>query len=401
MEAAFLTALPVIRKIEEAGFEAYFVGGAVRDHFLNRSIHDVDIATSATPLEIKAIFKATVDIGIEHGTVLVLMNNSSFEVTTFRTESDYIDFRHPQTVTFVRSLTEDLKRRDFTMNAIAMDRHFRIIDPFEGKKALENQIIETVGAASERFTEDALRLMRAIRFVSQLGFNLEVHTEKELSLHGHLLKQIAVERIYAEMTKMLDGDFKTLGFQLILKTELYKYLPAIFSEKEIVQSLITLKIEPLRELEMWILGLFLHTSTLPANDLKIWKLPKQKIKFILRALQWLKWRMENNWTNEQYYFAGKDSVIVVERIYATIHHQSLHDIAEQVEEQFGKLPIMSRQDLQVSGNDLLQWMKKPAGPWVKKVLEAVEKAILNEQLPNEKSEIRRWVDTCQLLLEKK
>src|SRR5690606_39684214 len=113
----FLAAIPVLEKIEKAGFEAYFVGGAVRDYLLNREIHDVDIATSATPLEIKNIFSSTVDVGIEHGTILVLYNGQGFEVTTFRSESNYVDYRRPGTVTFIRSLEEDLKRRDFTINA--------------------------------------------------------------------------------------------------------------------------------------------------------------------------------------------------------------------------------------------------------------------------------------------
>ncbi|MFL6560850.1 MAG: CCA tRNA nucleotidyltransferase, partial [Bacillus sp. (in: firmicutes)] len=123
----FLAASPVLKKLEDAGFEAYFVGGSVRDFLLKREINDVDIATSATPDEVKRIFPKTVDIGIEHGTVLVLVNNGGYEITTFRTESDYRDYRRPKEVTFIRNLKEDLQRRDFTMNAIAMDRNRKLI----------------------------------------------------------------------------------------------------------------------------------------------------------------------------------------------------------------------------------------------------------------------------------
>ncbi|MDF2859422.1 MAG: tRNA nucleotidyltransferase, partial [Neobacillus sp.] len=122
MKEPFLAAVPVLQKLEDAGFEAYFVGGSVRDLLLDKGIHDVDIATAATPEEVKRVFSKTVDVGIEHGTVLVLFQNESYEITTFRTEAEYQDYRRPKEVTFIRNLTEDLQRRDFTMNAIAMDK---------------------------------------------------------------------------------------------------------------------------------------------------------------------------------------------------------------------------------------------------------------------------------------
>src|SRR5699024_8203458 len=133
MDRLFIEAIPLIEKIEESGYEAYFVGGSVRDSILNRTINDIDIATQATPEEIKAIFDVTFDVGIEHGTVLVRFNHQNFEVTTYRTESAYIDYRRPSSVQFIRSLYDDLQRRDFTMNAIAMDKLGNIIDPFKGK----------------------------------------------------------------------------------------------------------------------------------------------------------------------------------------------------------------------------------------------------------------------------
>lgn len=136
MKEPFLSAVPLLTEIEHAGYEAYFVGGAVRDLLLDREIADVDIATSATPEEIKAIFPKTIDVGIEHGTIVVLFKGRTFEVTTFRAESEYEDYRRPSGVQFIRSLEEDLKRRDFTMNAIAMDKSGQLFDPFHGKQAI-------------------------------------------------------------------------------------------------------------------------------------------------------------------------------------------------------------------------------------------------------------------------
>lgn len=164
MNDVFLKALPVLQKLTTAGFEAYFVGGSVRDYLLNRTISDVDIATSAFPEEVKEIFQSTYDTGIAHGTVTVRENNEFYEVTTFRTEGTYEDFRRPSEVKFIRSLEEDLQRRDFTMNAIAMDEHFALHDPFSGQEAVKNKAIKAVGKASERFHEDALRMMRESAF---------------------------------------------------------------------------------------------------------------------------------------------------------------------------------------------------------------------------------------------
>lgn len=176
MKPIFQRAIPIIEKLEEAGYEAYFVGGAVRDLLIGREIADVDIATSATPIEMKAIFSKTVDVGIEHGTILILLKGEAYEVTTYRAESTYSDFRRPDEVRFIRHLKEDLQRRDFTMNSIAMDKNGELIDPFAGREAIKNREIKTVGSSEERFNEDALRMMRALRFKSQLGFLLEEGT---------------------------------------------------------------------------------------------------------------------------------------------------------------------------------------------------------------------------------
>ena len=168
----FTVALPLLQQIRAAGFEAYFVGGSVRDTILGLPIHDVDIATSAYPAEIKAIFERTVDTGIEHGTVMVLDHGEGYEITTFRTESGYQDFRRPDKVEFVRSLKEDLKRRDLTINALALAPDGTVIDMFSGLDDLKNKTIRAVGDPTERFFEDALRMMRTVRFASQLDLKV-------------------------------------------------------------------------------------------------------------------------------------------------------------------------------------------------------------------------------------
>ena len=170
----------ILKKLRDSGYEAFAVGGCVRDTILNRIPGDWDITTSAKPEEVKAVFRRTVDTGIQHGTVTVMMGKEGYEVTTFRIDGDYTDGRHPDSVTFTPDLIEDLKRRDFTINAMAYNRERGLVDAFGGRKDLEDGVIRCVGAAEERFTEDALRILRAIRFSAQLGFEIEEHTENAI-----------------------------------------------------------------------------------------------------------------------------------------------------------------------------------------------------------------------------
>ena len=172
----------IINILEKAGYEAYAVGGCVRDALLGRTPNDWDITTSAKPEQVKALFHRTVDTGIAHGTVTVLLEKEGFEVTTYRVDGEYEDGRHPKEVTFTACLEEDLKRRDFTINAMAYNPRKGLVDLFEGQKDLENKVIRCVGDPLERFTEDALRIMRAVRFSAQLGFSLEEETRKALSV---------------------------------------------------------------------------------------------------------------------------------------------------------------------------------------------------------------------------
>ncbi len=163
----------ILHTLEEAGYEAYVVGGCVRDSILGRSPDDWDITTSAKPEEVKALFRRTVDTGLIHGTVTVMLDKEGFEVTTYRVDGEYEDGRHPKEVSFTASLEEDLKRRDFTINAMAYNPKRGLVDLFGGVQDMENRIIRCVGNPLERFTEDALRILRAVRFSAQLGFSIE------------------------------------------------------------------------------------------------------------------------------------------------------------------------------------------------------------------------------------
>ena len=193
----------IINTIIQAGYEAYAVGGCIRDSVLGRVPDDWDITTSATPYQVKALFKRTIDTGIQHGTVTVMLDKEGFEVTTYRIDGEYEDARHPKEVIFTGNLTEDLKRRDFTINAMAYNEEAGLVDVFEGMKDIERKVIRCVGNPRERFTEDALRMMRAVRFSAQLGYSIEEETLAAIRELSPNLIHISAERIQTELVKLV------------------------------------------------------------------------------------------------------------------------------------------------------------------------------------------------------
>lgn len=193
----------IINTLMEAGYEAYAVGGCIRDSVLGREPGDWDITTSANPIQVKGLFKKTIDTGIQHGTVTVMVSGEGFEVTTYRIDGEYEDGRHPREVVFTASLLEDLKRRDFTINAMAYNEKEGLVDAFQGMADLERKVIRCVGNPEERFEEDALRMMRAVRFAAQLGFEIEADTRTAITKLAENLSKISAERIQVELVKLL------------------------------------------------------------------------------------------------------------------------------------------------------------------------------------------------------
>jgi len=204
-ESSWQAGMRLAAELEAAGHEAYLVGGCVRDRLLGRELHDIDIATSALPEQVMALFPKVVPTGLKHGTVTVVRDGEHFEVTTFRHESAYSDARHPDEVVFVRDLREDLARRDFTINAMAAGTDGRTVDPFGGLDDLRRGLVRCVGEAEERFGEDALRMLRGIRFAAEFGFELESATWSGLLARKEKLRHVAMERVGAELDKMAAG----------------------------------------------------------------------------------------------------------------------------------------------------------------------------------------------------
>ncbi|MCG8500863.1 MAG: CCA tRNA nucleotidyltransferase [Firmicutes bacterium] len=197
----------ILDTLNQNGYEAYVVGGCVRDCLLGKRPNDWDIATSAMPQQVKALFPRTYDTGIKHGTVTVIINAKSFEITTYRLDGKYQDHRRPSEIQFTQNIVKDLKRRDFTMNAIAYHPYKGLADPFDGRKDIKAKLIKCVGLAGERFREDALRMLRAVRFSSQLNFAIEQNTLQAICENGKLITKVSQERIREELNKVLLSEY--------------------------------------------------------------------------------------------------------------------------------------------------------------------------------------------------
>ena len=245
LPSEFQKALPILEKIKAAGFEAYFVGGSVRDALLNRPIHDVDIASSSYPEETKQIFERTVDIGIEHGTVLVLENGGEYEVTTFRTEDVYVDYRRPSSVSFVRSLEEDLKRRDFTVNAFALNENAEIIDKFDGLADLDNRVLRLLVRLRNALTRMPFVSCEAT-FCREFRLDIEEKTFQAMTSHAPLLEKISIERSFIEFDKLLLAPHWKKGIKALLATKAYQYLPDFQETAEEWQSFVADYVEDFR-----------------------------------------------------------------------------------------------------------------------------------------------------------
>ena len=390
-EPLFLEALPVMQQLVDAGYEAYFVGGSVRDMLLHKPISDVDIATSATPQEVKEIFSHTVDVGIEHGTVMVIHHKEGYEVTTFRTEEGYEDFRHPDKVTFVRSLEEDLKRRDFTINALAIGIDDQLMDFFDGIGDLERQCLRCVGDAKERFNEDALRMFRAVRFVGQLGFQIEEKTKNAISLLKMNLSKVAVERMKVEFEKMIQSSFRKEALQLFVETGLYQACPLFDGKDEILLKLAEFPLKEMSVLQAWIL--FIDELNLSDKEvthlLKSWKSSNEQIRNVLVGYKTYRARKEEEWN---FFFAYACPYEVACEVEALLIAQDKSTSMKGLDATYHSLPIRSMNDIHLNGHDIIRILKlDKKGPIIGQVLKTVEKMILEQSISNDAEVLETYV----------
>lgn len=384
-------AVPVLERINQAGFEVYFVGGCVRDTLLQRPLHDVDLATSAYPQEIKQIFPQTIDTGIEHGTVTVIYQKKAYEITTFRTESGYQDYRRPDKVEFVRSLKEDLKRRDFTINALAMNAQGEIIDLFAGMADLQQRQIRAVGVAADRFHEDALRMLRAVRFQAQLNFTIEKQTLAGIKTNAALLSHIATERIREEFIKLMEGSNRQAGLISLYQTQLYRFCPglATYDFPKILQFAAG---QITDEATVWsflaYLGNLKRAQVRPF--LRQWKVANNNIKLAQAAIELLNNYQGSNW---QLYIAGQAATAIAAQVLRLTCQQEL---AEQLIEQYQDLPLKSPQQLAINGQQIMQVLNLSPGPQIGQYLKQIQQAIVAGKLVNDYQTIVNYLKNNNL-----
>ncbi|HDW7963501.1 TPA: CCA tRNA nucleotidyltransferase [Staphylococcus aureus] len=393
-KSLFEQARPILEQIQDNGFEAYYVGGSVRDYVMGRNIHDIDITTSATPDEIESIFSHTIPVGKEHGTINVVFNDENYEVTTFRAEEDYVDHRRPSGVTFVRDLYEDLQRRDFTMNAIAMDTAYKLYDYFDGQQDINNRIIRTVGIAEERFQEDALRMIRCLRFQSQLSFDIAMETFEAMRTQMADIKFLSIERIVIELTKLMRGINVEESFNHLKSLKAFNYMP-YFEQLDMNQINVT---EPI-DLELLIAIVSVKFDI--NYSLKPLKLSNRQVKDINQYIQIMN-ALPSIITKEQlkmFVYDYDTNLIKNVMVAADVlkandiqGHEPLIVNLQTIDETLHRLPMHNRKDMMVNGGVLMAHLNAKSGPWLKDVLRQIEIAIVIGKVSNEETEILKWVD---------
>lgn len=382
MNEQFIAAQKVLETLENAGYEAYLVGGCVRDSLLGIKPADYDITTNALPSEVQKVFPRTIPTGLQHGTVSVIQNKTVIEVTTFRVEGTYGDHRRPEEVEFVSRLQDDLMRRDFTINALAMDRNGKVIDFTNGRRDLETGWIRTVGKAEKRFEEDALRMLRACRFAAQLTFQIDEETQNAIKTCKSFAIHLAVERIVAEFKKIWKTEYPSLGLIPLVETALIAELPP-FHRLSLSVKINGQEWGNLDQLETplakW--AYFLHLVFRSDDN------PKQVCRTnIINLLP--KFKLSNpekkalaNITN---LIADWNPNILVEegKLLLLKHHIDVVCTAEKLwqlisddgttlplEKWWKEMPIHQFSELAINGNDLLRVTGRPAGPWLKETLQ--------------------------------
>lgn len=391
LDKRFLIAKEIIEQIEQHGFQAYFVGGCVRDLLLGREIKDIDIATSAKPQSVMSIFKKVIPLGVEHGTVLVRHKKNSFEVTTFRIDGSYSDSRHPDEVEFIDQIDLDLKRRDFTMNALAMNKEGKMIDLFDGQADLDSRLIRTVGDGEERFEEDPLRIIRAVRFSSQLGFSIEKETLAAIRKVKHKISDIAVERVTTEMEKLVAGEYINKGIAYLLETEVYIHLPIMVDYPYIIKKLPDY-LMPMQSFGEFIALMHYIEPKITINQwVKQWKCSnktKNNAMNLAGALTYFElneldpWLIYNLKTELFGSFINLVALLFPDR---PIDERDVTSIAE-------RLPIRTKRELAINGNDLVDMFpSKRKGPWIKNLLNRLEQEVVMNHIDNEFEVLKEWI----------
>ena len=357
----YKAALEIFSKINDNGYEAYVVGGYVRDLYLNRHSIDVDICTNATPKQLKEIFGDIMLPNIQYGSVTIMYRKIRFEVTTYRKDIKYENNRIPVKIKYINSLVEDLKRRDFTINTLCMDKNGEIIDLLGAKIDLDNKLIKMVGNPRKRLKEDSLRILRAVRFATSLNFNLDAELKKYIKKYGYLLKKLSYYRKKEELEKMFTSPNAKYGITLLKELELDKHLE--------LTNIDNLMITP---------SLIVIWSQLDAENIygfsnhekeTIKKIKELKNKDIL-----------------------DNAILYQYGLYICSMVGELKGIPKKIiTKKYNDLPIKNISDIKITGKEISLLLKKEPGAYLKDILRNIEKEILLGNLKNEYEDLKEYI----------
>ncbi len=355
------TALRLLEKIGNYGYVAYMVGGYPRDLYLKRTYTDIDICTDATPMELHQIFSEVVTTNSEYGSVTIVFEKVKFEITTFRKEFKYKDNRRPEKIEYVDTLEEDIKRRDFTINTLCIDKNGKQIDLIGARQDLDNKIIRTVSNPKISLKEDALRILRAIRFATTLNFTIEPKLKTYIKKYGHLLKKISKERKKDELDLIFSSPNKAYGIELLIDLKLTDHLE--------IPNLKKAKITP---------SMIVTWSQLDALDKYNFNtIEKESIRKINEV------KDKNLLDNHTLYRYG---------LYTCTMAAELKDVDKRLlNEKYASMPIKSRLDIALSPIEICQILNKEAGSFLKPILTDLENQILDDSLENDKEKLTTYI----------
>lgn len=385
-------AFSIIKILEQSGYQGYLVGGCVRDELLGKVPQDYDIATDALPENVCSLFPKTIPTGLKHGTVTVLFDSIPTEVTTFRVEGEYLDHRRPSHVDFVTSLKEDLSRRDFTINAMALDHKGQLIDYFNGQIDLREGIVRTVGKPEDRLREDPLRMLRAVRFATQFSFRLDLDLWIAIRHFREESRHLSVERVIQEIEKMWKAKKVSNGIQLLFDTGLVHSLPPFRNWGSPIEA----KDKQLAQIDeiddrivRWAFFLSLWKETLlkqsnRLTECKFSNEDKNNIRFVLEwGCHWPTGKTEKKWKLDLLTW-GLEKLLRARLLAECLKEESVDPSVEELRTWWHDMPVKHAKDLVIDGRDLLDFTQRPAGPWLGQAIRHLTTQVALGELPNEK-----------------
>jgi tRNA nucleotidyltransferase (CCA-adding enzyme) len=382
VEKLFDLGKEVLRKLNSLGYVAYFVGGFVRDRLLGIETLDIDITTNALPEEIEKIFEKTKATGLKYGTVTVYIAGESFEVTTFRVDQLYLNHRKPEKVVFSKKLEEDLKRRDFTINAFAMDIDEKIYDYFNGLDDLKKKIIRAIGDPSLRFKEDALRIMRAIRFVSKLGFEIEEKTLDSMRYNVNLLGKIANERIVQEMKKIFNNPCDKEATFYLEKIDIDQVFPEFKKALKIYNS----SEKTLDFLQFFALALYLSDQEIP----DYWRFSNKEKAVINKYIELVEVTKNDYFNPMIIYRLGKEISLKANQVSQVIDKNN--DQEKLINAIYDNLPIHKTCELKFKGQDILELTDIKNAEIIGEIIDELEYQVINKQIENDYEQLKAVAD---------